>query len=132
VLSLRERDYVAASRVLGYGKVTVSIRHLLPNLLPITMVMAVYFMAVAIVAEAGLSFLGLGARRRPPWRDPGPGRDYLNSSWWPVVLAGAALSIMVLVLKSAMACGTTSIPGGRLGDDRYHRGCGRGRRRPAY
>lgn len=101
VLSLRERDYVAASRVLGYGKVTVSIRHLLPNLLPITMVMAVYFMAVAIVAEAGLSFLGLGAQ--PPTPSLGgilaQGRDYLNSSWWPVVLAGAALSIMVLVLN---------------------------------
>lgn len=101
VLSLRERDYVAASRVLGYSKVRISIRHLLPNLLPITLVMAVYFMAVAIVAESGLSFLGLGAQ--PPTPSLGSilaqGRDYLNSSWWPVVLAGAALSIMVLVLN---------------------------------
>ncbi|MFM8894463.1 MAG: ABC transporter permease [Actinomycetales bacterium] len=101
VLSLRERDDVAASRVLGYSKVTVSVRHLLPTLLPITMVMAVYFMAVAIVAEAGLSFLGLGAQ--PPTPSLGgilaQGRDYLNSSWWPVVLAGGALSIMVLVLN---------------------------------
>lgn len=101
VLSLRERDYVAASRVLGYSKVTVSIRHLLPNLLPITLVMTVYFMAVAIVAESGLSFLGLGAQ--PPTPSLGSilaqGRDYLNSSWWPVVLAGAGLSAMVLVLN---------------------------------
>lgn len=101
VLSLRERDYVAASRVLGYGKVRISVRHLLPNLIPITLVMTVYFMAVAIVAEAGLSFLGLGAQ--PPTPSLGgilaQGRDYLNSSWWPVVLAGAALSIMVLVLN---------------------------------
>jgi len=63
--------------------------------------MAVYFMAVAIVAEAGLSFLGLGAQ--PPTPSLGgilaQGRDYLNSSWWPVVLAGGALSIMVLVLN---------------------------------
>lgn len=101
VLSLRERDYVAASRVLGYGKVRISVRHLLPNLIPITLVMTVYFMAVAIVAEAGLSFLGLGAQ--PPTPSLGgilsQGRDYLNSSWWPVVLAGLALSLMVLTLN---------------------------------
>lgn len=101
VLSLRERDYVAASRVLGYGKFRISVRHLLPNLIPITLVMTVYFMAVAIVAEAGLSFLGLGAQ--PPTPSLGgilsQGRDYLNSSWWPVVLAGLALSLMVLTLN---------------------------------
>lgn len=101
VLSLRERDYVAASRVLGYGKFHISFRHLLPNLIPITLVMAVYFMAVAIVAEAGLSFLGLGAQ--PPTPSLGgilaQGRDYLNSSWWPVILAGATLSLIVLLLN---------------------------------
>lgn len=101
VLSLRERDYVLSSEVLGYGKVRISLRHLVPNLIPITLVMTVYFMAVAIVAEAGLSFLGLGTQ--PPTPSLGgilaQGRDYLNRSWWPVIIAGVTLSLIVLLLN---------------------------------
>ena len=102
VLSLRERDYVSAARVLGRGKVAISLRHFVPNLMPVTMVLAVYFVAGAIVAEAGLSFLGLGAQ--PPMPSLGSalaqGRDYLTRTWWPVILAGGVLTLTVLLLNS--------------------------------
>jgi peptide/nickel transport system permease protein len=102
VLSLRERDYIAAARVLGVSKFRISIRHLLPSLWPVTIVMAVYFVSTSIVGEAGLSFLGLGAK------DPMPslgiilelGSHYWNQTFWPIVLGGAVLSISVLLLNS--------------------------------
>ncbi|MEI6372256.1 MAG: ABC transporter permease [Actinomycetes bacterium] len=102
VLSLRERDYVSAARVLGRNKVAISLRHFVPNLLPVTLVLAVYFVAGAIVAEAGLSFLGIGAQ--PPTPSLGStlaqGRDYLTRTWWPVILAGGVLTLTVLLLNS--------------------------------
>lgn len=102
VLGLRERDYVSAARVLGRSKFAISLRHFVPNLLPVTLVLAVYFVAGAIVAEAGLSFLGLGAQ--PPTPSLGStlaqGRDYLTRTWWPVILAGGVLTLTVLLLNS--------------------------------
>jgi len=101
VLSLREREFIAAAQVLGVPKVVISFRHLLPNLLPVKMLMSVFFVATAIVAEAGLSFLGLGAQ--PPTPSLGvtlaEGRDYLNVTWWPVVIAGGVLTVLVLLLN---------------------------------
>ena len=102
VLTLRERDYVAAAQVLGRSRIRISFRHLVPNLLPLTLVMAVYFVATSIVAEAGLAFLGLGAQ--PPIPSLGAilaqGRDYLTTTWWPIVLAGGLLTALVLLLNS--------------------------------
>jgi peptide/nickel transport system permease protein len=102
VLTLRERDYVAAAQVLGRSRIRISLRHLVPNLLPLTFVMAVFFVATSIVAEAGLAFLGLGAQ--PPIPSLGAilaqGRDYLTTTWWPIVLAGGLLTALVLLLNS--------------------------------
>ncbi len=102
MLSLRERDFVAAARVLGVSRVRISLTHLLLSLLPVTVVMSVFFVSTSIVAEAGLSFLGLGAQ--PPMPSLGvilaEGRDYLSVSWWPVVLAGAALTVLVLLMNA--------------------------------
>lgn len=101
VLSLREREFVAAAQVLGVPRRVIAVRHLLPNLVPLTLVMSVFFVATSIVAEAGLSFLGLGAQ--PPTPSLGvllkEGRDYLNISYWPVIIAGAVLSLLVLLLN---------------------------------
>jgi peptide/nickel transport system permease protein len=102
VMSLRERDYIAAARVLGVSKFRISVRHLLPSLWPVTIVMAVYFVSTSIVGESGLSFLGLGAK------DPMPslgiilelGSHYWNQTYWPVLMAGAVLSISVLLLNA--------------------------------
>ncbi len=102
VLSLRERDFVHAARVLGVPKIVISVRHFVVNLLPVTIVMAVYFLATAIIGEAGLSFLGLGVQ--PPTPSLGlvlsVGREYLDITWWPVVLSGGLLALVVLFLNA--------------------------------
>ncbi len=102
MLSLRERDFIAAARVLGVSRLKISLTHLLVSLFPVTMVVSVFFVSTSIVAESGLSFLGLGAQ--PPTPSLGvilaEGRDYLSQSWWPVILAGALLTGLVLLLNA--------------------------------
>lgn len=102
VLSLREREFVAAAQVLGIPRRVIAVRHLLPSLMPLTLVMSVFFVATSIVAEAGLSFLGLGAQ--PPTPSLGvilsEGRDYLNITYWPVIISGGVLTVLVLLLNS--------------------------------
>jgi peptide/nickel transport system permease protein len=102
VLSLREREYVAAAQALGVSRFRVSLRHLLPNLLPVTIVLAASTVAYTMVAEAGLSFLGLGAQ--PPTPSIGvimsEGRNFLEISWWPVVLSGMTLAVVVLLFNT--------------------------------
>lgn len=102
VLSLRERDFVNAARVLGVPKLVISVRHFVVNLLPVTIVIAVYYVATAIIGEAGLSFLGLGVQA--PMPSLGlmlyVGQQYLNVSWWPVVLSGGLLALVVLFLNA--------------------------------
>jgi peptide/nickel transport system permease protein len=102
VLSLRERDFVNAARVLGVPKIVISIRHLVVNLMPVTIVLSVYFVATSIIGEAGLTFLGLGVQ--PPMPSLGlllsTGREYIDISWWPVVLPGALLALLVLFLNA--------------------------------
>jgi peptide/nickel transport system permease protein len=102
VLSLRERDFVNAARVLGVPRVVISARHFVVNLLPVTMVMIVYFIATSIIGEAGLSFLGLGIQA--PMPSLGliitVGRDYLDISPWMVILPGVVLALSVLFLNA--------------------------------
>lgn len=102
VMALRERDFVLAARLLGVSRPMISVRHLLPYLMPNTIVMAVFFVSSAIIGEAGLSFLGLGAQA--PMSSLGimlaEGRDYLNVSWWPVVLGGALLVLVIYCLNA--------------------------------
>jgi peptide/nickel transport system permease protein len=102
VLSLRERDFVNAARVLGVPKVAISARHFVVNLLPVTMVMIVYFIATSIIGEAGLSFLGLGVQAPTPSLGLilTVGRDYLAISPWMVVLPGVLLALGVLFLNA--------------------------------
>jgi peptide/nickel transport system permease protein len=77
VLKLREEEFVLAARAAGVPAGRVVLRHVLPNVLPLIVVQATLGMAGAILAEAGLSFLGLG---QPP-----PG-----ASWGAMVNAGRA------------------------------------------
>jgi peptide/nickel transport system permease protein len=102
VLSLREREFVAAARVLGIPRVTIGVRHLVRNLIPVTIVLSVFFISTSIIGEAGLSFIGLGVQ------DPTPSlglilseaRQYVSLTWWPVLLAGGLLAVVVFYLNS--------------------------------
>lgn len=66
VLSIREADFIEATRALGYGQGRIIVRHILPNILGPVLVVAANNFATAIVVEAGLSFLGIGIQPPTP------------------------------------------------------------------
>jgi peptide/nickel transport system permease protein len=98
VLALREREFVVAAHALGVRDAALVSRHLLPNLLGPLLVAATLGVAGNIVAEAGLSFLGLGAQ--PPTISWGAmlaeGQAFLTTSPWVAVFPGLALVLAVL------------------------------------
>jgi peptide/nickel transport system permease protein len=97
-LSIRERDYVIAARVIGVGPWRMMLRHIWPNLIGAIIVQASLAAAFAILAEASLSFLGLGVR--PPTASWGSmlrsGYQYLSTAPWLSLYPGAAIFIAVL------------------------------------
>lgn len=97
-LSLRERDFVAAARGLGFSVWRVAAWHVLPNLLPTVLVAAALRVGSAILAESFLSFLGLGAQE--PSVSWGAmiqqGRDYLLEGWWLTTFPGLAIALTVI------------------------------------
>ncbi len=98
VLSLSEREFIEAARAGGLSNWRIIRRHLLPNILAPALVLASYYVAVAIIAEAALSFIGLGAQ--PPLPSLGQmvaeGRNYLNLNHWETTVPGLTLVLMVL------------------------------------
>jgi peptide/nickel transport system permease protein len=98
VLSVRELDFVHAARSLGAGHVRMIGRHILPNVLSPIVVQASLAMPTAILAEAGLSFLGLGVQ--PPTPSWGAmlntAKGYLQQDAWLAVAPGTAIFITVL------------------------------------
>lgn len=67
VLLVKEQEFVTAARCIGAGPVRIALRHLLPNVLTPVIVQATFGVATAILAEASLSFLGLGPQGTPSW-----------------------------------------------------------------
>ncbi|MEK6709924.1 MAG: ABC transporter permease [Nitrospinota bacterium] len=101
VLSLRERDYVTAARAAGAGPGRVFARHLLANLISPVIVEASFGAAGAIVAEAGLSFLGLGLQPpEPSWGAMlAEGRDFLLIAPHLTLFPGLAIALTVMSLN---------------------------------
>jgi peptide/nickel transport system permease protein len=97
-LSLRHRDYVIAARVIGAGDGRIIRRHVLPNLIPSSLVIGTFAMATAIIAEASLSFLGLGVPPEiPTWGTMlSDGRNYISTAPWMTIFPGLAIFIVVL------------------------------------
>ena len=98
VLSLRELEYVQAARSLGAGDARIMLGHILPNVLGPIVVQASLAMPTAILAEAGLSFLGLGIQ--PPTPSWGAmlntAKGYLQQDPWLAVAPGTAIFVTVL------------------------------------
>ncbi len=92
-LSLREREFVTAARVCGAGDARILARHILPNALGPILVIATVNVSGMILAEASLSFLGIGVR--PPTAAWGTmlseGRDVFAVAWWNAVFPGLAI-----------------------------------------
>ncbi|SFP91089.1 ABC transporter permease [Tranquillimonas alkanivorans] len=98
---LRSLAYVEASKVMGGGLGWIMRRHILPNLMASAVIVATFSMATAILAEASLSFLGLGV---PPqiatWGGMlAEGRSYITRAWWLAVMPGLGIFITVLALN---------------------------------
>lgn len=100
-LSAREREYIHAARVTGAGAWRTMLRHILPNIAAPLIVQASLGVAFAILAEAGLSFLGLGVR--PPTPSWGSmlrtGQQYLNVAPWLAMFPGLAIFLAVLAFN---------------------------------
>ena len=97
-LALREREFVVGARAIGCGDGHITLRYILPNVLPPLIVLATLGIAGAILTAAGLSFIGLGAV--PPAPEWGAiltlGRKYINQAWWYTTFPGLAIVITVL------------------------------------
>jgi peptide/nickel transport system permease protein len=101
VLQLRDQDFVVAARAQGLGTARILLRHVLPNVLPLLVVQASLGMAGAILAEASLSFLGLGIQ--PPTSSWGAminaGRSHLLDAPYLTVVPGIAILLTVMGLN---------------------------------
>ena len=100
-LSLAARDFVEAARAVGSTHSRVMLRHLLPNLAPILIVIATLDLGSAVLFTATLSFLGLGAQ--PPTPEWGAmlnaGREYVRYAPWTMVFPGLALFLTVMAVN---------------------------------
>jgi peptide/nickel transport system permease protein len=98
VLSVREREYVQAARALGFGPGKILGRHILPNVATPIIVAATLGIGNAILAEAALSYLGLGVQ--PPVSSWGSiiqsGADRLIDAWWITTFPGLAIAFTVM------------------------------------
>ena len=101
-ISLREREFVEAARALGVRDLRIVARHIVPNTLGSTLVMSSYYIAYTVIAEAGLSFIGMGAQ--PPTPSLGQliaaGRDFLYVDAWVAIVPGIAIALIVLGLNA--------------------------------
>jgi peptide/nickel transport system permease protein len=91
------RDYVMAARAIGNSRLTISVRHVLPNILNQIIVQVAIQLGLAILTEAGLSFLGLGmAPPAPTWgRMLADAQTYLALAPWLAILPGLAIALSV-------------------------------------
>jgi len=97
-MSMREREFVLAARALGADESRVLLRHVLPSILPPLLVVAAINMSSVILAEAALSFLGLGIQPpTPAWGSMvSEGRSVQSLAWWNTVFPGMAIAILVI------------------------------------
>jgi peptide/nickel transport system permease protein len=101
VLSVRERDYVESARALGASGTKILFKHILPNVFSSFLVISTLEVARMIIAEASLSYLGLGVQPpTPTWGGMvADGRNWLMTSWWVSTLPGVAIFCTVLAVN---------------------------------
>lgn len=101
VLAVRQAEYVEAAEMVGCTRRRIIFKHILPNLTSPLLTLGILEFARIVLAEAALSFLGLGIQ--PPatsWGlDVANGKDYIFRAWWLVTMPGIAISITVLAVN---------------------------------
>lgn len=97
-LSLRSRDFVTAAQCLGATNRQIITRHIIPNLIQTSLVIGTFAMASSIIAEASLSFLGVGVPPEiPTWGTMlADARIYISTSWWMPLFPGLCIFVTVL------------------------------------
>jgi peptide/nickel transport system permease protein len=98
VMAVKVEDYVEAARAVGNPPVRIAVKHILPNILPALIVQATISIATAIIAEASLSFLGLGQQPpAPSWGSMlNTAQRFLTNAPWMAVWPGLAIFLAVL------------------------------------
>jgi len=101
VLSLKERDFILAERVLGASNMRIIIKHLLPNTMGPVIVSAILGVAAAILVESGLSFLGIGIQPpTPSWGNIlNEAKLSLGIAWWLSLFPGLAIFITIIAFN---------------------------------
>jgi peptide/nickel transport system permease protein len=98
VLALREQEFILATRALGASDLRLMLLHVVPNVLPLVLIVGSLQFGRAVILESTLSFLGLGIP--PPAATWGgmlsDGRTYLGTAWWLTTIPGLAIMLMVL------------------------------------
>jgi peptide/nickel transport system permease protein len=98
ILSLKEQDFIVSARIVGASHLRIMFHHLLPNAIPSAIVLGSVGMAYAILAEAGLSYLGLGVQPPvPSWGSVlSAGRSYIGIAPWLMTFPGITIALAVL------------------------------------
>jgi peptide/nickel transport system permease protein len=98
VMAVKVEDYVEAARAVGNPPLRIAVRHILPNIMPALIVQATISIATAIIAEASLSFLGLGQQPpAPSWGSMlNTAQRFLTNAPWMAIWPGLAIFLVVL------------------------------------
>ncbi|MGB2711439.1 MAG: ABC transporter permease [Conexibacter sp.] len=95
-LALRDREFIAAARLMGFGPTRILVREVLPNILPTVIVLTVILMPGIILYEAALAFLGIGSSETVSWGNLlGQARQVFPAGWWLLLFPGLFLSLTV-------------------------------------
>lgn len=91
-------EYITAARVMGANNWQIITRHLIPNVIPATIVFSTLLVGSTIIAESGLAYLGLGVSKPfPTWgRMISEGQAYMNTEWWVSGIPAICIAILVL------------------------------------
>jgi peptide/nickel transport system permease protein len=97
-LAVRSEDYVLAARAIGNPPWRIALLHVLPNIVPPLLVQATLAIAAAVIAEASLSFLGLGQQPpQPSWGSMlNTAKNYIDNAAWMAIWPGVSIFLLVL------------------------------------
>jgi peptide/nickel transport system permease protein len=101
VLAVKVEDYVEAARAVGNPQLRIALRHVLPNVVSPLIVQATLSIAAAVIAEASLSFLGLGQQPpAPSWGSMlNTAKNYVDHAPWMAIWPGVSIFLLVLAFN---------------------------------
>ena len=99
VLKIRQMDYIGASRAIGASSPQIIVKQVLPNIVPVIIVIFTTQIGYMILLESALSFFGLTGTTLSWGWDIAVGRDYLSVAWWMSTMPGMVLFVTVISLN---------------------------------